>query len=123
MKKIIASILIAAGLMVGVGGVMTVAVAPTASAQLKDGIKKTKTSENSNTSVDKLVKSVVNILLYIIGIVAVIMIIVGGIQYATSSGDAGKAKTAKNTILYAVAGVVIALFAYAIVNFVVNRVS
>ena len=49
-----------------------------------------------------------------------IMLIWGGILYTTSSGDSNKVTTAKNTIMYAVIGLVVAIFAYAIVNFVLT---
>ena len=58
----------------------------------------------------------------VVGLLAVVFIIVGAIQYITSSGDAGKAAKAKNTILYAVIGLVVALLSYAIVYFVVDKV-
>ncbi|RYX79413.1 hypothetical protein EON76_01675 [bacterium] len=57
------------------------------------------------------------------GIVAVIIIIVGGIRYTTSNGDAAKVKSAKNTILYAVAGLVVIISAAAITNFVVQNIA
>ncbi len=66
------------------------------------------------------IKAVVNVLLYLLGAIAVIMIIIGGIRYATSNGDSAQLQSAKNTILYAVIGVVIALIAYAIVNFFIS---
>ncbi len=65
---------------------------------------------------------VINVVLGIIGVVAVIMIILGGIQYTTSQGDAAKATKARNTILYSVVGLIIALLAFAIVNFVLTSV-
>ncbi len=65
------------------------------------------------------IKRVVDTMLFILGAIAVIMIIVGGIRYATSNGDASNTKAAKDTILYAVIGLVVAILAYAIVNFVV----
>ena len=70
-----------------------------------------------------MVKNVVNIAMYIIAIVAVAMIIWGGIQYMISSGDSGKVKTAKNTIIYGCIGLVIAILSYAIVNFVTTKVT
>ncbi len=73
------------------------------------------------TSVNDLAKNVTNLLLYIVGIVAVIMMIIGGFLYITSSGDPSRTKSAKDTILYAVIGIVVALLAYAIVNFVIGR--
>lgn len=69
-----------------------------------------------------ILTNVINLLLTVIGIIAVIMIIVGGIRYTTSNGDASQTKSAQNTILYAVVGLVIAIMAYAIVRFVVNRI-
>ncbi|MFZ1410181.1 MAG: pilin [Micropruina sp.] len=68
-----------------------------------------------------LIKTVVNVLLYILGAIAVIMIIIGGIKYTTSNGDSSKVTSAKNTIMYAVVGLVVALFAYGIVNFVITQ--
>lgn len=63
---------------------------------------------------------VTSVILYIVGIIAVIMLIIGGIRYITSGGDAKKVTEAKNTILYAIIGLVICFFAYAIVNFVID---
>ena len=68
-----------------------------------------------------LVATIVNVLLFIIGAISVVMIIIGGIMYATSVGDSGQVTKAKNTIMYAVIGLVVAFLAYAIVNFVVLR--
>ena len=65
-------------------------------------------------------RQVTNTILYIVGIVAVIMLIIGGIRYITSGGDAKKVTDAKNTVLYAIIGLVICLLAFAIVNFVVT---
>jgi len=66
------------------------------------------------------IKTIVNILLFVLGAIAVIMIIIGGIRYTTSNGDSGQVSSAKNTILYAVVGLVVAILAYAIVNFVID---
>jgi len=63
---------------------------------------------------------VVNILLFILGAIAVVMIVIGGIRYATSNGESSNIKAAKDTILYAVIGLIVAIMAYAIVNFVVG---
>lgn len=66
------------------------------------------------------VQTIVNILLYILGAIAVVMIVIGGVKYTTSNGDSGSIKTAKDTILYAVIGLIVAIMAYAIVNFVLQ---
>ena len=67
-------------------------------------------------------KNVLNWIFGIIGIVAVVMIIIGGFNMMTSSGDPGKVKKGKDTILYGIIGLVIALLAFAIVNFVINGI-
>ena len=67
-----------------------------------------------------LVNTIVNVMLYLLGAIAVIMIIVGGIMYTTSGGDAGNVKKAKDTILYSVVGLVVAILAFTIINFVVG---
>ena len=94
-----------------------------ASAQVQDGLNMTKTADTQNTSVNTLIRNVINILLWAIGIVSVIMIIIGGFRYATSNGDSNQVSAAKNTIMYAVIGLVIAIFAYAIVNFVFVQIT
>lgn len=87
-------------------------------------------SNNKDTSVckaqneddvDSLVQIGIGILSFIIGIISVIMIIVGGIRYVVSNGEAAKVKSAKDTILYAIVGLVVSLLAYVIVNFVVGQ--
>ncbi|MBQ9018119.1 hypothetical protein IJ118_03630 [Candidatus Saccharibacteria bacterium] len=65
-------------------------------------------------------RQVTNIILYIVGIIAVIMLIIGGIRYVVSGGDSKKVTDAKNTVLYAIIGLVVCILAFAIVNFVVN---
>lgn len=65
-----------------------------------------------------LVGNIISILLYAIGVVAVIMIVIGGISYVTSNGDSNKISQAKNTILYSVIGLVVAILGQAIVLFV-----
>lgn len=64
-------------------------------------------------------RQVTNVILYIAGVIAVIMLIVGGIKYVVSGGDSKKVTDAKNTVLYAIIGLVICFLAFAIVNFVI----
>lgn len=65
-------------------------------------------------------KRITDVMLFLIGAISVIMLIIGGVRYVLSGGESGKVSEAKNTILYAVIGVVVAILAYAVVNFVVN---
>lgn len=64
--------------------------------------------------------TVSNVMLFVVGAISVIMVIVGGLRYVVSGGNSGNITAAKNTILYAVVGLIIAIMAYAIVNFVIQ---
>lgn len=75
----------------------------------------------SSTKTDNLadfIKIIVNTLLFVIGTVSVVTIIIAGIRYTTSHGDAKAVQVAKDTLLYAVIGLIVAISSYAIVNFV-----
>lgn len=67
-----------------------------------------------------VVTTITNTLLFVVGALAVIMIIFGGIRYATSGGNASSVTAAKNTVLYAVVGLIIAFLAFAAVNWVLG---
>jgi hypothetical protein len=69
------------------------------------------------------VGNITDLLLFIAGAIAVIFIIIGGIRYITSTGDAARIKAAKDTILYSIIGLVVALLAFAIVQFVNGRLG
>lgn len=66
---------------------------------------------------------ITNTVLYAVGIISVIMLIYGGLRYVVSGGDSKKVTDAKNTILYAIIGLIISILAFAIVNFVINAVT
>ncbi len=74
---------------------------------------------NGPTDIQQVFGTVADILLFLVGAISVIIIIFAGIMYVTSAGDPGKAKKAKDTILYAVVGLAVAIFAYAIVKFTI----
>jgi hypothetical protein len=65
---------------------------------------------------------IINTLIFVTGSVSVLMIVIGGLRYAISGGDQGAINSAKNTILYAVVGLIMSLMGYAIVNFVLSRI-
>ena len=67
--------------------------------------------------------TVVNVLLFVIGAISVIMLIIGGIRYTVSAGDSGNVTAAKNTIMYAIIGLVVAFLAFAIVNWVLGAIT
>ena len=67
--------------------------------------------------------TVTNILLFLIGAISVVMLIIGGIRYVVSAGDQGAVTSAKNTILYAIIGIVVAFLAFAAVRFVTDQLQ
>jgi hypothetical protein len=90
------------------------------------GINCAAPSSSSQTGLfgtNSLFQKVANAIIFITGAVAVIMVIIGGFRYVLSSGNPQATAGAKDTILYAVIGVVVAALAYAIVNFVIVRLS
>lgn len=62
-------------------------------------------------------------LLFGVGIISVVMLVYGGLRYIISGGDNKKVTDAKNTVLYAIIGLIIAFLSYAIVHFVIDAVS
>jgi hypothetical protein len=72
--------------------------------------------------VESIVGNIINAIIYIIAIVAVVMIVFAGQRYSVSQGDPGKVKQAKDMILYSVIGLVVAILAYALVNFILAGV-
>lgn len=92
-------------------------------AQLGDGISATESAAPNNASIEEIIQRVINILLFIVGAGAVIMLIIGGIRYVVSAGDQQAVANAKNTILYAIVGIVVAVLAYAAVQFVFETLS
>jgi uncharacterized membrane protein YgcG len=111
---------------VGLLGVSSLAAASLltsdASAQVSSGINAATTSEMQGKSVNSTVGSIVNILLWVVGILSVTMIVWSGFKYITSAGDTSKLASAKSTLIYAVVGLIIAILAYAIVTFVRTQV-
>lgn len=73
--------------------------------------------------VDGVFTQIVNIMLLIVGALSVIMLIWGGVRYIISGGDSKKVTDAKNTIMYAIIGLIIAILAYAIVKFVLSAIG
>ena len=124
-KLPIAALVAMAGIAVVVPQVATVSAAPcsgSATDCIKGGVGKVGGEENK-TPLEDNIRWITNLLLFVLGAIAVIMIIIGGIRYTTSNGDSAQTKAAKDTILYAVVGLVVAILAYAIVNFVINAFS
>ena len=94
-------------------------------ADAKDEVKKGADMTNSGGSAKQdlpdIITTIINVMLFIAAALAVIMIIYGGIRYITAHGDEKQVKVAKDTIVYSVAGLIIAIIAYALVTFIFNR--
>jgi hypothetical protein len=79
--------------------------------------------EAATTRLNAIIRTVINVFSIVVGVVAVIMIIVGGLKYITSGGDSGNITSAKNTILYAIVGLIVVALAQIIVRFVLERAT
>jgi len=111
-------------------GVFAVALAPAlpayavtctdAASCVTSGVDNAGGSTAPKTDAGTIIKTIVNILLFVIGAVSVIMIVIGGFKYVLSNGESAAVTSAKNTIFYAVIGLVVAALAYAIVQWVIS---
>lgn len=75
-----------------------------------------------DTDLMETVQTIINVIVAVVGIVAVAVIVIGAVFYVISTGEPAKTKRAKDTILYGVVGLIVAVLAYAIVNFVLINV-
>jgi hypothetical protein len=87
------------------------------------GTQATQVDTSNGGSLNNILKLIINIFSVIVGFVAVIMIIFGGIRYITSGGDSGNISSAKNTIVYAIVGLIIVALAQVLVHFVIGKVA
>ncbi|MDB5179838.1 MAG: hypothetical protein JWN12_470 [Candidatus Saccharibacteria bacterium] len=98
-----------------------------AATDLQGGINAAQPSGAAGTTTlfgdGSIFNTIVNILLFLIGAISVIMLIIGGIRYTISAGDSGNVTAAKNTIMYAIIGLIIAFLAFAIVNWVLKALT
>lgn len=122
LRIIFATLLTTAGI-VGVQLLVPEFVGAQAANQILNGAEQASGEDRASADIDTTFRDVVNFLLYLIGAIAVIMLIFGGFRYVTSGGDGSAITSAKNTILYAVIGLAVAIIAYAIVNFVITALN
>ena len=90
--------------------------------QLAAGVKKVAADQEGNNNLVSSVTAILNGIIAVLGLVCVVVMIIGGVNYMTSSGDAGKVKKAKDTILYGLIGLIICVLSFAIVNFVIVNI-
>ena len=89
-------------------------------AEVQNGANMANGGGGSNQNLPDIITTIINVMLFIAGALAVIMIIYGGIRYITAHGDEKQVKVAKDTIVYSVTGLIIAILAYALVTFIFN---
>lgn len=77
----------------------------------------------SASNIENVIQNIINVILGILGVVCFVIIVIGGVQYMTSTGEAAKTQRAKNTILYAVIGLIICALAGVITNFTINIIE
>lgn len=94
-----------------------------ARAQVGDGIADASGGQETSADLPEILQRVINVLLFIVGAAAVIMLIVGAVRYTVSAGDQQAVANAKNTILYAIVGIVVAVLAFAAVQFVFETLT
>jgi len=129
-KKSLQALLIVPALALGVSATAGLVTSPAAYAECTEGADgglaggagcaQGKDQQSDLFGNEGIFKTITNVLLFIIGAISVIMLIIGGIRYVVSGGDSAAITSAKNTILYAIVGVVVAILAYALVNFVIT---
>lgn len=93
---------------------------PIFASDLQEGANAAQANGTSN-NLAGIFATVSNTLIYIVGAVAVIFLIIGGLRYVISNGDPKNVTAAKDTILYAIIGIIVAIISYAAVNFVIGR--
>lgn len=120
MKKLLLSLLTVATLSLLGASLATVDVSyADAKEQITDSLNNV--NDGNTTDLGGGIKTGIDMLLFLIGAISVLVIIIGGIKYVVSNGDSGAIQSAKNTIMYAVIGLLVAILAYSIVNFVVGQ--
>lgn len=86
-------------------------------------VKKASGCSTSEDTLPATIQAILNSVIAILGVVAVVFIVIGGVGYMTSTGDSGKLKKAKDTILYATIGLAVCALAAAIVNFTIAIIN
>ncbi len=99
-----------------------VLVSATPASEIKKGVNKSG-GDSGRDNLGKDIKNITNLLLFLVGVIAVIAIVISGLRFVTANGNQDQVTSARNGVLYAVVGIVVALMAYAIVYFVVDNLG
>jgi len=105
--------------------IVSILLAPTANAltlTISDGANAARGVDQATTLFGSagIFTTISNVMLFLVGAISVIMIVIGGFRYVISGGNSGNITAAKNTILYAIVGLIIAIMAYAVINFIIG---
>lgn len=122
MKRFVVGAIVGSLLIMGVSLATNSGVAAVDVFEACQGVTNNPVCDSRQDDVASLIGNVISLLLLLIGVVSVVMIIIGGFRYITANGEASALSSAKNTIMYAVIGLVVALSAYAIVAFVISNI-
>jgi len=130
LKKVSAALLLVPALAMGVSFFVPVPAVQAAceakeglTGALKEDCTKAEEQPSGLFGDSGVITDVINIMLFIIGILSVIMVIFGGIRYTISRGKEDEVKKAKDTILYSIVGLIVAIIAYALVNWVFSAIT
>ncbi len=135
LKKLLITLAIAAGALVPSLAIMQPIYGQSIADNVCKGILGTETgklnesatvascAQSGDQTLAGVMRRIINIFSIVVGSVSVIMIIIGGFRYIISGGDSTGVTAAKNTILYAIVGLVIVLFSQVIIRFVITNVS
>ncbi|HEY1645191.1 MAG TPA: hypothetical protein VGF75_02280 [Candidatus Saccharimonadales bacterium] len=106
----------------GIGSAVATGASDTTNGQNGNG-SMCGTGSGVTGTVETLATKVVNLFSIVVGIIAVVMIIYAGFRYITSGGESGSVSSAKNTLLFAIIGIIIVVLAQLIVHFVLNSAN
>ena len=132
-KNIFKWIIVVIAILAIIIGIMMMTIAPIAGnlvlssglayadikAELQEGVKEAG-GDDDTMELGDIINRVINVLLFLVGALSVVFIIVAGIYFSISNGNAEQVKRAKNTMTYAVIGLIVSILSYAIVNFVIT---
>ena len=127
MKRLFISLSVAINLLAGTMMPMAPALAQTNTREACEGAGGTFSGEEctfpGGGTLEGNFQKIINALIFIVGAAAVLMLIIGAIRFTISAGDENAVKAARSTMLYAIIGIVVAFLAFALVNFVLERLA
>lgn len=116
-------IVVGCAMLIGIGGLM-LSTEPVGAINVFDqcaASSDTAVCASKDDSANGMVMRVINTLLIVLGMISVIMVVIGGVRYTISGGNSTHTKEARETIIYSVVGLIVAIMSFTIVNFVVGR--